>query len=147
MLIRMFGVFGAMLSYGYLSQGLSYIFPTIIALVRQADEKFVWGYVFMVLDFSFGLSLLIAAFGLLIVKEWARKMWLVVTTALVFVHLGVLLLHEVLGLRVTPFYLVWTWMVALSTALAWWYFNKPFVRARFLGKHPKIETESASPAE
>jgi hypothetical protein len=147
MLIRMFGVFGAMMSYGYFSQGLSYIFPTMIALVRRADDAFVWGYVFMVLDFSFGLSLLIAAFGLLIVKEWARKMWLVVTTALVFVHLGVLLLHEFLAVRVTPFYLVWTWMVALSTALAWWYFNKPYVRARFLGKQPKLETESASPVE
>jgi hypothetical protein len=147
MLIRMFGVFGAMLSYGYFSQGLSYIRPTVIALVRQANGAFIWRYAFMVLDFSFGLSLLIAAFGLLIVKEWARKMWLVVTTALVFVHLAVLLLHEVLDLRVTPFYLAWTWMVALSTALVWWYFNKPLVRARFLGKQPNIETESASPAE
>jgi hypothetical protein len=74
-------------------------------------------------------------------------MWLVVTTALVFVHLGVLLLHEVLGLRVAPFYLIWTWMVALSTALAWWSFNKPVDRERFLGKQQKLETESASAAE
>ena len=147
MLIRMFGVFGAMLSFGYFSQGLSYIRPTVLALVRQSNEVFVWRYAFMILDFSFGLALLIAAFGLLIVKEWARKMWLVVTTALVFVHVAVLLLHEVLGLRITSFYLVWTWMVALSTVLAWWYFNKPSIRARFLRKPPEIETESASPAE
>ena len=147
MLIRMFGVFGAMLSYGYFVQGLSYIRPTVIALVRRADEAFAWRYAFMVLDFSFGISLLIAAFGLLFIKEWARKMWLVVTTALVFVHVVVLLLHEVFGLSVTPFYLVWTWMVALSTALAWWYFNKASIRARFLHKKPAIEAESASPAE
>ena len=67
MLIRMFGVFGAMLSFGYFSQGLSYIRPTVLALVRQSNEVFVWRYAFMILDFSFGLSLLIAAFGLLIV--------------------------------------------------------------------------------
>ena len=147
MLIRMFGVFGAMLSYGYFVQGLSYIRPTVIALVRRADEAFAWRYAFMVLDFSFGISLLIAAFGLLFIKEWARKMWLVVTTALVFVHVVVLLLHEVFGLSVTPFYLVWTWMVALSTALAWWYFNKASIRKRFLHKKPAIEAESASLAE
>ena len=147
MLIRMFGVFGAMLSFGYFSQGLSYIRPTVIALLRQANEAFVWRYAFMVLDFSFGVALLIAAFGLLIVKEWARKMWLAVTTALVLVHVAVLLLHEGLGLRITSFYLVWTWMVALSTLLAWWYFNKPSIRARFVGKLPEAETEGASPAE
>jgi hypothetical protein len=145
MLVRMFGVFGAMLSFGYFSQGLSYIRPTVIALVRRADEAFVWRYMFMVLDFSFGLSLLIAAIGLLFVKEWARKMWLIVTTVLVLVHLAVLLLHEFMGLSITPFYLVWTWMVALSTALAWWYFNKPSIRSRFLRKNPEIKTESASP--
>lgn len=147
MLVRMFGVFGAMLSFGYFSQGLSYIRPTVIALVRRADETFLWRYAFMILDFSFALSLLIAAIGLLFVKEWARKMWLVVTTALVFVHLGVLLLHEFFGLAVTPFYLVWTWMVALSTALAWWYFNQPSTRSRFVRKSPTIEIESASPTE
>ena len=142
MLVRLFGVFGAMLSFGYLMQGVSYIRPTVMALLRRQDETFVWRHTFMALDFSFGFSLLIAAIGLLFVKEWARKMWLIVTSALVLVHLAVLLLHEIFGLGVSPFYLVWTWMVSLSTAMAWWYFNKPSVRSRFVRK-----TESASPAE
>jgi hypothetical protein len=136
-----------MLAFGYFSQGLSYIRPTVMALIRGNDQAFIWRHMFMALDFSFAIALLIAAVGLLFVKEWARKMWLIVTAALVFVHVAVLLLHEFFGLAITPFYLVWTWMVALSTAMALWYFNKPSIRSRFLRKGPEIETESATPAE
>lgn len=138
MLVRMFGLFGVMLAAGYLMTGLSYIRPTLSALFRRSDQVFIWRYTFMALDFSFGFSLLIAAIGLLFVKEWARKMWLIVTSALVLVHLVVIGIHEIYGRGVRPFYLVWTWMVALSTGLAWWYFNKPSTRARFLPKDPAI---------
>ena len=138
MLVRMFGLFGAMLSVGYLMTGVSYIRPTLSALLRRSDQVFIWRHTFMALDFSFGFSLLIAAIGLLFVKEWARKMWLIVTSALVFVHLVVIGIHEIFGRGVRPFYMVWTWMVALSTALAWWYFSQASIRARFLPKDPEI---------
>ena len=146
MLVRMFGLFGAILALGYLMEGVAHIRPTLFALVRRADEAFVWKYTMMALDLSFGISLLIAAIGLLFVKEWARKMWLIATSALVLVHLTVMLIHEVYGRGVRPSYMVWTWLVALSTALAWWYFNKPSTRALFVRKDPHPETESVNPA-
>jgi hypothetical protein len=143
----MFGLFGAMLAFGYLLQGVGYVRYTVVALLNGEDLTFVRAHTIMALDFSFGFSLLIAGIGLLFMKEWARKMWLITASALVLVHLVVIMLNEVYGLGVTPYYLVWTWMVALSTGLAWWYFSQPATRSRFQTKAPKLEVETVNAAE
>jgi hypothetical protein len=144
--VRMFGLFGAILASGYLIQGLSYIRPTLLALARRPDETFVWRFTIMSLDFSFGLSLLIAAIGLFFVKEWARNMWLIVTSLLVAVHLVMIVLGE-LGRGNSTFYLIWTWMVLMATVMSWWYLNKSSITSRFRPKEPEIEVEGASPAD
>ena len=143
MLVRMFGIFGVILASGYLIEGVSYIRFVLIALVRRAVQTLAWSFAIMSLDFFFGISLMVAAIGLLLVKEWARKAWLIIMSLLVLVHLTIIVLNE-FAAGASTFYLIWTWMVLLSTALSWWYLNKPSIRQRF---SPPKETADTPPLE
>jgi hypothetical protein len=143
MLVRMFGLFGVILASGYLIQGVSYVRFVLISVTRGALQTLAWQFAIMSLDFFFGITLMIAAIGLLFVQEWARKAWLIIATALVFVHLMVIVLSQV-GPGVSTFYLIWVWMVLLSTTLSWWYLTKPAIRERF---SPAKETPDSAPSE
>jgi hypothetical protein len=140
----MFGIFGVILASGYLLQGVTYIRFVVIALARRSVQTLVWSFAIMSLDFFFGLSLMIAAIGLLLVKEWARKVWLITMSLLVLVHLTIIVLNE-LAEGVSGFYLIWTWMVLLATFLSWWYLSQSSIRERF--SPPKNETVETVPPQ
>lgn len=123
MLVRMFGVLGLFLASGYFLQGVTLILPVLNTFARKQYEAFVWWFVVASLDLFTAMFLAISAIGLLFVQGWAKKMWLGTLSVLTFLHITILVLTE-LGRGGTTFYLIWTWMTALLTALSWWYFIK-----------------------
>lgn len=124
MLVRMFGVFGVILASGYLLQGISYALTVREALLRRESYTLVYGVIITSLDLVFGISLAIAAVGLLFLQGWARKMWLVTLSILAVLHLLIAAFSQ-LGRGVSTFYLIWTWMIMLALALSWWMLTKP----------------------
>ncbi len=133
MLVRVFGVFGAILGAAYLNEGRSYLGMLLYTFSQHALETFITYLLFVAWDFLFGLSLIVAGIGVLFVKEWNRLMWLGLMPALVLVHLGIIVVGE-FGEGVSGFYLVWTSMVILIAAASWWYLTEDKIRARFSGR-------------
>jgi hypothetical protein len=123
MLVRMLGIFGVILSSGYLLQGVSFVFTLREVLLRRESYAVVYSFVVMSLDLVFGVSLAIAAVGLLFLQGWAKKMWLLTLSVVAVLHLLIAVLSQ-LGQGVGTFYLVWTWMVMLAFALSWWILTK-----------------------
>ena len=88
MLVRLFGVFGVILGAAYLLEGV--IIAGILNFVRTrgTQEMFVSKSLFVTWDFLFGISVIVAAIGVLLLRNWGRIMWLGLMPALVFVNLG-----------------------------------------------------------
>ncbi len=133
MLVRIFGVFGAILGGAYFNEGAGYIGMLLYTFAQNLFETFIIYLLFLTWDFLFGLSLIVAGIGVLLLKEWARVMWLGLMPALVIVHLGIIVVGE-FGEGVTGFYLLWTSMVIVVAATSWWYLTEDRIRARFSGQ-------------
>jgi hypothetical protein len=127
----MFGVFGVVLGLAYLNEGMAFIGLLPYALAREAYGVLVTYLLYVTWDFLFGLSLIVAGMGVLLLKEWARVMWLGLMPALVLVHLGIIVANELFRNGASALYLVWTAMVVGVAALSWWYFTETRIRARF----------------
>jgi hypothetical protein len=132
MLVRVFGVFGVILGGAYFWEGISYV-GMLLYTLSNAFEALIIYLLFLTWDFLFGLSLIVAGIGVLLLKEWARLMWFGLMPALVLVHLGIIVVGE-FGEGVTGFYLVWTSMVIIVAAASWWYLTEDKIRARFSGR-------------
>jgi hypothetical protein len=122
-LVRMFGLFGLLLASGYFLQGVTFIPDVLDALLHRQHRVFVWRFAIASLDLFTAASLTIAAVGLLLLQRWAKKMWLVTASILALLHLLIATLSH-LGRGVSTFYLVWSWMILIVTALSWWYFTR-----------------------
>jgi hypothetical protein len=131
MLTRLFGLFGIVLGVAYLNEGVSLTGVVIYAQSQKVHDAFIIQSAFVAWDFLFGLSLIAAGIGLLLLKEWARIMWLGLTPALVLVHLGIIVVSEFTGSGTSVFYWVWTGMIVLVAVLSWRYLTNEKVRARF----------------
>ena len=122
-MVRMFGAFGLLLALGYFVEGVTLISDVLDALQTRQPGLFVWRFAVVSLDLITAAALTVAAVGLLLVQRWAKKMWLVVASIMAFLHLMIATLSH-LGRGVGAFYLVWTWMVVILTAISWWYFTR-----------------------
>jgi hypothetical protein len=132
MLVRLFGIFGIILGAAYFNEGVRVIGILQFAASQKLSGMFLTWLSFLAWDFLFGGSLIIAAIGVLLFKEWGRMMWLGLMPALVLVHFGVIAFHQTFRNGSSKEYFLWTSMVVLSTALSWWYLTRPRIRARFL---------------
>ncbi len=132
MLARMFGIFGIILGAAYLLEGV--IIAGILNFVRTrgSQEMFVSKSLFVTWDFLFGISLIVAAIGVLLLRNWGRMMWLGLMPALVFVHFGIIAYNQTFRHGSSQDYYLWTIMVVLATALSCWYLTRPGIRERFL---------------
>jgi hypothetical protein len=131
MLVRMFGIFGIILGAAYFNEGVSLTGVLIYALSQNAYDAFIIQLLFVTWDFLFGSALIVAGIGVLLLKDWARIMWLGLMPALVLVHLGIIVAAEMLRDGATSFYLVWTGMVVLVAAASWWYLTETRISSRF----------------
>jgi hypothetical protein len=131
MLIRMFGLFGIVLGAAYLNEGTAFIGLLPYALSQRAHNVFFVYLLYVTWDFLFGLSLIVAGIGVLLLKNWARIMWLGLMPALVFVHAGVIVFNQLFRYGASRNYLIWSGMVLAVTVLSWWYFTKLTTRTRF----------------
>ena len=109
----------------YVNDALVFSGPAFHAYWNRLLERFLIFSAFICLDLFFGTALFLAAFGMIFRKEWARKLWLMVTPALVITHLTMILIGEIVHRPLTDFYLVWTTMVVLVTVLSWWKLSAP----------------------
>jgi hypothetical protein len=131
MLARLFGLFGMILGAAYFNEGVQYAGLLRLALMQGLREVFISWVLFAAWDFLFGSSLIVAGIGLLLLREWARVMWLGLIPALILVHLGIIVVGEVFRGGVTTNYLAWTAMVVTVGVLSWWYLTKERIRAHF----------------
>lgn len=137
MLVRLFGVFGVILGAAYLLEGV--IIAGILNFVRTrgTQEMFVSKSLFVTWDFLFGISVIVAAIGVLLLRNWGRIMWLGLMPALVFVHLGIIAYNQTFRYGSTQDYYIWTSMVVIATALSCWYLTRAGIRARFAPQAPE----------
>jgi hypothetical protein len=131
MLVRLFGLFGILLGAAYFNEGIVYLAFLRHALSLESREAFIVWVLFVTWDFLFGTSLIVAGLGVLLLKEWARVMWLGLIPALVVVHFGIIVVNEVFRGGIATSYLVWTAMVVAVGVLSWWYMTQERIRARF----------------
>jgi hypothetical protein len=134
MLVRLFGIFGIILGAAYFNEGVQVIGILQFAASEKLRGTFLTWLSFLAWDFLFGGSLIIAAIGVLLFKEWGRMMWLGLMPALVLVHLGIIVYTEFFRGRVTASYLIWTGMIVITAATSWWHLTRPQIRARFSPK-------------
>jgi len=141
MLVRLFGLLGIILGAAYFNEGVQYAGLLRLVLMQEVREVFLTYVLFAAWDFLFGSSLIVAGIGVLLLREWARVMWLGLIPALVLVHLGIIVVGGVRG-EVSTSYLAWTVMVVAVGALSWWYLTQERIRARFSrGKNEREEAE------
>jgi hypothetical protein len=131
MLVRMFGIFGVILGAAYFNEGVRAIGILQFAASEKLRGMFLTWLSFMAWDFLFGGSLIIAAIGVLLFKEFGRMMWLRLMPALVLVHLGIIVYTELLGGGVSAAYLIWTEMIIITAATLWYHLTGAKSRARF----------------
>ena len=131
MLVRMFGLFGIVLGAAYLNEGTAFIGLLPYALSQKVYDVFFGYLLFVTWDFLFGISIIVAGIGVLLLKNWARIMWLGLLPALVCVHLAVIVFSQLFRNGVSRQYFFWSGMLLAVTALSWWYFNQPKTRVRF----------------
>jgi len=124
MLTRLFGLFGVLLASSYLIEGLSWGRYVLNTLFRLQFGMFGIQLIIIAADYLFGVALLIAALGLLVTQDWAKKMWLIVTFLLVLTHGAVILISEIASSAVSQGYWIWTAMVIAVMALSWWYLGE-----------------------
>ena len=136
MLVRIFGLFGIILGAAYFNEGVTYSGLVRFALEQKLQGHFITYLLFVTWDFLFGASLIVAGIGLLLLREWARFMWLGLMPALVVVHFGIIVVNKLFGGGVGIFYLIWTAMVVAVAALSWWYMTKERICACF-ARQPK----------
>ena len=130
MLVRLFGLVGIILGAAYFNEGVQYAGLLRLVLMQEVREVFLTYVLFATWDFLFGSSLIVAGIGLLLLREWARLMWMGLVPALVLFHLGIIAVGGSRG-EVSSSYLAWTAMVVAIGALSWWYLTKERIRARF----------------
>ena len=131
MLVRVFGLFGIILGAAYFNEGVAYTGLLRFAVDQKLQGHFITYLLFVTWDFLFGTSLIVAGIGLLLLREWARFMWLGLMPALVLIHFGIIVVNQLFGDGVGIFYLVWTAMVVAVAVLSWWYMTKDRIRACF----------------
>lgn len=73
MLTRLFGLFGVLLASSYLIEGLSWGRYVLNTLFRLQFGMFGIQLIIIAADYLFGVALLIAALGLLVTQDWAKK--------------------------------------------------------------------------
>ena len=137
MLVRIFGVFGVILGAAYFNEGIGYFRMLAYTFSQNLDATFFTYLLFVSWDFLFGLSLIVAGLGVLLLLEWSRIMWLGLMPALVLVHLGLIVVGE-FGEGVGTFYLIWTSMIILVAATSWWYLTEERIRARFSSRNKNL---------
>ena len=144
MLVRMFGIFGIVLGAAYFMEGIAFIGLLPFALSQGARQVFFTYMMFVAWDFLFGASLIVAGIGVLLLKEWARIMWLGLVPALVLVHFGLIVFNELFRGGVSSKYLIWTGMVVAAAALSGWYLTQTRIRARFARRTEQPEVNESS---
>lgn len=129
-LAKLFGLFAFLFGLPYLVQGVSILIVILSARYMRASALLL-PLVFLVLDVVLAVAAMIIGVGLVMLKEWARKGWLVFLIVLLLVHFHMTIVQLLAGQSNMTFLYKWIAVVIFVSALSGFYLTRPTTKAQF----------------
>jgi len=130
LLARLFGLFAFLFGLPYLIQGLSIVAVIFSARYVRASALLL-PITFLVFDVVLAVAAMIIGVGLVLLKEWARKGWLVFLIVLLLVHFHMTIIQLLAGQSNMSFLYKWIAVVIFVSLLSWFYLTRAATKARF----------------
>jgi len=130
LLARLFGLFAFLFGIPYLVQGVS-ILIVILSAHYIRPSALLLPIVFLVFDLVLAGAAMIIGVGLVLLKEWARKGWLVFLIVLLLVHFHMTIMQLLAGASNMSFLYKWIAVVMFVAALSGFYLTRPTTKAQF----------------
>jgi hypothetical protein len=130
LLARLFGLFAFLFGIPYLVQGVS-ILIVILSARYIRPSALLLPIVFLVFDLVLAVAAMIIGVGLVLLKEWARKGWLVFLIVLLLVHFHMTIMQLLAGQSNMSFLYKWIAVVMFVSALSGFYLTRPTTKAQF----------------
>ena len=129
-LIRAFGLLAFFLGVPYLVQGATALMA-LLSASRFRLGPVLFQLAIIIFDALIGVGALVIGVGLFLVKEWARKAWLVFLIVTLLIHLFMTILQILIGATNMGWLYHWISVMVFITLLSFFYLSKASTKAKF----------------
>ena len=129
-LIRAFGLLAFFLGVPYLVQGAS-VLMVLLSASRFRLGPVLFQIAILIFDALIGVGALVIGVGLFLVKEWARKAWLIFLIVTLLIHLFMTILQILIAGTHMGWLYRWMSVMVFITLLSFFYLSKASTKAKF----------------
>jgi hypothetical protein len=129
-LIRAFGLLAFFLGVPYLVQGATALM-VLLSASRFRLGPVLFQLAIIIFDALIGLGALVIGVGLFLVREWARKAWLVFLIVTLLIHLFMTILQILIGATNMGWLYRWISVMVFITLLSFFYLSQESTKAKF----------------
>ncbi|HKR60914.1 MAG TPA: hypothetical protein VJS64_14430 [Pyrinomonadaceae bacterium] len=130
LLIRAFGFLAFLLGVPYLIQGIAAL-TLLFSPSRFRLGAVLFQLSIIIFDMLIGVAALVIGVGLFLVREWARKAWLVFLIITLLIHFFMTVLQLLIGSSNMGWLFRWISVVVFIALLSFLYLSKAATRSRF----------------